>query len=660
MAKTTPMKLVELMVYREDIHKVLTYLGTLGEFQFKQEFELSSDSENPFTKVFNDLTQARITLGLPDLTDYQHSAKYPDQTDQESASHIIEKVSELRQKELKIKEELEHIENTYKESLAFSNLKVSYGELESLSYLTMRIGKINPDNFDILKEKLGMRAVLIPLGNDKSNIIAACSKNGRFFMDTELKNCDFVEVKLPKDFKGIPDDVLENLLVEKNKKQAELDEILTEIRNFAQTHKEILYEDLERFSVGAQIYAVEKSLESTEYVYRIQGWIPAYEVKEVARNLDELTEKRTGFRDYLPSEVASVESGVEKVPVRLKHGKVVGNFERMIFSYGAPLYGTVDPTPFVAIFFTILFGIMFGDAGQGFVLLLAGLLMSLKKFKLMGWEKFGPIFICIGLSSMIMGVLNGEVFANETLLIPFSRWVTGLFGTPRDQIIHLMPDGSKGSIMNMFIFFGVTIGVGFVINSVGLIINIINNFILKKPAKALFGKNGLSGAFFFWYVIFFALRLAVFKGGPKIYDLIIIVVSLILTAFCEPIERAMKKEKPVFENGFLSGIISALVEIIEVISGYISNTVSFLRVGAFALSHAVLSFIIAMMVEKFPGAAGIVISVIGNAIIIVLEGMIVAIQVVRLQYYEFFSKFFNETGREFKPFAFHYKVCEEK
>ncbi len=151
-----------------------------------------------------------------------------------------------------------------------------------------------------------------------------------------------------------------------------------------------------------------------------------------------------------------------------------------------------------------------------------------------------------------------------------------------------------------------------------------------------------------------------FKGGPKIYDLIIIVVSLILTAFCEPIERAMKKEKPVFENGFLSGIISALVEIIEVISGYISNTVSFLRVGAFALSHAVLSFIIAMMVEKFPGAAGIIISVIGNAIIIVLEGMIVAIQVVRLQYYEFFSKFFNETGREFKPFAFHYKVCEEK
>ena len=100
---------------------------------------------------------------------------------------------------------------------------------------------------------------------------------------------------------------------------------------------------------------------------------------------------------------------------------------------------------------------------------------------------------------------------------------------------------------------------------------------------------------------------------------------------------------------------SAIVEIIEVISSYLSNTVSFLRVGAFALAHAVLGYIIEMMVEIVPPAGGILVSIIGNGIVIVLEGMIVAIQVVRLQYYEFFSKFFSETGREFKPFSFVYK-----
>ena len=94
---------------------------------------------------------------------------------------------------------------------------------------------------------------------------------------------------------------------------------------------------------------------------------------------------------------------------------------------------------------------------------------------------------------------------------------------------------------------------------------------------------------------------------------------------------------------------------IEVLSTYLSNSISFVRVGAFALAHAVLGFIISKMVSIAPPSMGIVILVIGNGIVIVLEGMIVAIQVIRLQYYEFFSKFFNETGKEFKPFTFEYK-----
>jgi V/A-type H+-transporting ATPase subunit I len=114
-------------------------------------------------------------------------------------------------------------------------------------------------------------------------------------------------------------------------------------------------------------------------------------------------------------------------------------------------------------------------------------------------------------------------------------------------------------------------------------------------------------------------------------------------------------ERPILENGLFSAIIGAVVEIIEVISSYLSNTVSFVRVGAFALAHAVLGYIINSLVEITPGVGGIVVAVAGNAIVVVLEGMIVAIQVVRLQYYEFFSKFFSETGREFKPFAFSYK-----
>ena len=205
----------------------------------------------------------------------------------------------------------------------------------------------------------------------------------------------------------------------------------------------------------------------------------------------------------------------------------------------------------------------------------------------------------------------------------------------------------------MFGVFGVAVAIGFIINTCGLIINIVNNFIRKRYGEALFGKNGLAGAVFFWYVIALVLRIVLLHHSPQIYDWVIIGVSLFFAAFASPFERLFAGEKPLLENGFGTYLISSIVEVIEVISGYLSNTVSFVRVGAFALSHAVLNFTIMTLTSLCGGkgtVGGIIVLIVGNALIVVLEGMIVAIQVVRLQYYEFFSKFFHETGKEFNPF----------
>lgn len=659
MARTTTMRLIELMVLREDIHSVLKYLGELGEFQFQQEFASdSSDSAkrlNPDASVFERLQQVRAALDLPDLDGYKVSVSLPSDADFESATKIIDSVEDIHKKELTAADEEKRAVSAYKEALAFANLKVSYSDLESLSFLTLRIGKIDPEKIDDLKARLGSRGIIVKLGDDDSRILAASSKKARFALDGELKEAGFTELQVPKDFKGIPDEVLLTLERNKTEAAAALEEIQTERRNFAETHKDELYRLLQIYSIGSQIYSVENSLESTEFVYRITGWIPAFLIRKVMKDLDELTQSRAGIREFLPTEVPSVISGQEKVPVQVKHGKIVSNFERMIFSYGSPLYGTIDPTPFVALFFTVLFGIMFGDAGQGLCFLIIGILCCLKKIKISGWEKFGGIFCCIGISSTIMGLLTGEFFANETLLRPFALWVTGLFGTPHAPILHMMPSSDPASITRMFAFFGFTISIGFIINSCGLIINIINQFSLRRIGKALFGKTGISGAVFFWYVIIFAVRVALFKHTPAAYDWVIISVSLFLTACSEIFQRLVDGERPILENGLFSAVIGAVVEIIEVISSYLSNTVSFVRVGAFALAHAVLGYIINTFVELAPGAGGIAVAILGNAIVVVLEGMIVAIQVVRLQYYEFFSKFFSETGREFKPFSFVYK-----
>ena len=460
-------------------------------------------------------------------------------------------------------------------------------------------------------------------------------------------------MEIPKDFKGIPDDALEGLKNQSEESEKRLKALEEEKENFAVTHKDTLLNLIKVFCVGMQIQNIKRNLESTSMVYRISGWIPKDLSGDFMKGLDELTEGRIAIREYKPEEILSVVQGKEQVPVKLKHGKFVSAFERMIFSYGSPVYGTIDPTPFVALFFTLLFGMMFGDLGQGLVFLLAGILMAFNVIKVAGWNKFAPIFIAIGVTSSVMGLITGEFFTNETVLRPFALWVTGLFGNPHAPILKLMPQSDPSSVKIMFLVFGIAVAVGFLINTVGLVINIVNKFMLKKWGEALFGKSGLSGALFFWYVVVFAVRIAFFSHVPAVYDWIVIGITLFFASFSHPFERLLKGEKPV-ENGLGSLLITGIVELIEVISNYLSNTVSFLRVGAFAIAHAVLGFIINFMTEIVAAPLGVLVLIIGNVIVIVLEGMIVAIQVVRLQYYEFFGKFFNETGSEFSPLVFHY------
>lgn len=657
MARTTAMNLVELMIMKNDISSVLEFLGKKGNFQFQNSAKIEKDTkaENTERELFLRLQDARSFLSVEDIdSSFVSASSSATENDRLAAQNFLQAVEELKSRQLLATDELKRTKESKDEAESFKNLKVPFSELDHLSFLSLKIGRIDPKVFDELSEAIGNRAVIIPLGDDKSKILAASSKKARFSLDTELKKFGFAPFEIPADFKGVPDDVLEGLESKLAECQKKLDYIEEERLNLAKTHSSLLRKLLASFAISSQIVDVQNDLESTSLVYRITGWIPSSDCHSMMKDLDKLTEGRIAIRVYNPFEVPSVLNGTEQVPVRLKHGKLIGAFERMIFSYGSPVYGAIDPTPFVALFFTLLFGIMFGDAGQGFIFLLLGLLMSFKVIKFGGWNKFAPIFMAIGTSSMIMGLLTGEFFGNEEVLKPVSLFITGLFGEPHSPILHLMPDGSEHSIKTMFMFFGVTVGVGFIINSVGLVLNIINNLIMHKVPKALFGKTGLSGAVFFWYIVVMVIRIVVADHAIDMTDGIVIGTTLFLTMFAEPIHRLMEHEKPVLENGLFAAVIEAVVELLETLISYMSNSISFIRVGAFGLAHAVLGFIIATLSEM-AGPAYLAVMLVGNGIVVVLEGMIVAIQVIRLQYYEFFSKFFNETGREFKPFSFEYK-----
>ncbi len=659
MARTTEMRLVELMALKQDVQNVILYLGKNGNFQFqtkKRSVQKVDDKKfvNIDTHFFDCLQKTRAFFNIPDISDSELKFVAATDDDRDKANKIIAATDEFEKNADEKSEKLRQITETLKEAESFSNLKIPYSQLEHLSFLSLRIGRIPADNFESLREAVGFYGVVIPLGNDKSKILAATSKKGRFALDTELKKFGFVNMEIPENFNGIPEEVLVGMQQEKVSAERDVAKINEEKKNYADTHSDEVRRLLGAFCISKQIKDIQNGLESTSMVYRLTGWIPAADSRNFMKELDDLTEGRIAIREDLPTEVPSVLRGEEKVPVKLTHGKFISAFERMIFSYGSPLYGTIDPTPFVAIFFTFLFGIMFGDFGQGLVIFLAGLLMAKKVIKVGTWNKFAPIFMGVGCSSCLMGLITGEFFGTEEILEPFALFVTGLFGNPHAPILKVMPSSNPNSILVIFGIFAVTIAFGFIINSIGLIVNMCNNALRKKFGNVFFGKCGFFGLLFYWYVVAFAVRIAAFHHLPAVYDWVIIGVSLFFAAFGEPFERLFNGDRPVVENGFGSLVIGGIVELIEVVSSYLSSTLSFVRVGAFALAHAVLGFIIELMSSKCGPVGGIFVLVAGNAIVVVLEGMIVAIQVIRLQYYEFFSKFFNETGAEFKPLQFHY------
>ncbi len=210
MSKTTTMRLLELMVYKEDIENVLTYLGKLGEFQFQDDVSQKS-ANNADLEMFNKLESVRVALDIPDLDSFVEEIHLPCDQDKAEAEKLISMVDSLHERELKALDVLKRVSEAYTEAMAFGNLQVPYSPLETLSFLTLRIGKIPVEKYDELKNALGQRAVRVKLGDDDSRIMVACAKKARFFADAELKKVGFVEIEISKDFKGIPSDAIDRL-----------------------------------------------------------------------------------------------------------------------------------------------------------------------------------------------------------------------------------------------------------------------------------------------------------------------------------------------------------------------------------------------------------------------------------------------------------------
>ena len=665
MIRPQKMKLIRLVVLEHDVNTVLEFLGHSAVMQFSKQEEipeieqgasLASDEEvKPSTvhlRLLEQIKSGALWLGISVPDEPSKSSHLPGTLEEERAAVFVNAIQALQDKENALIEEKQRLENTINEARSFSNLNAPFSDLDQLSYLTLRIGRLDPKRYADAEEALAGRAVFVRLDDNSDRILAAASRKGRFALDTELKKHEFTPIVVPEDYHGIPEEVFDGLETKVSDTHLALTKLTAEKADARLQWAHDVQSLIASYLLEESVQTLKEKLVATKSAYFLSGWVPSDALQSLIVKLEQLTENRIAIRVFEPSEVASL----QEVPVSIKHGAFVRGFEPLIFSYGAPLYGTIDPTPFVAFFFTLRFGIMFGDVGQGLVLLLLGFLTGKKDSNfLRGYRHFSAPLKMVGCSSMFMGLLYGSVFSNETLLEVPTRAITGaLTGRPVDHILHLMPNADN--ITKIFYFFGFTIAIGAILNSIGLVINIINQFTLKHYEHAFFSKTGLAGALFFWYALFILVRV-ILGGHFVVLDMAGLIVPMFFIFFRPVLWRLICGKRPIFEEGLLSFIIEGIVEIIETVSNYISNTVSFLRVGAFALSHVILSFIVFTMAGKVSNVVlgpvwSLIIMVFGNFVIIFLEGMIVAIQIVRLQYYEFFGKFFTETGVKFAPFRF--------
>lgn len=301
--------------------------------------------------------------------------------------------------------------------------------------------------------------------------------------------------------------------------------------------------------------------------------------------------------------------------------------------YGIPEYDGIDPVPIVAIIYSLLFGLMFGDVGQGLVVIIVGALLS--RYKKM---KLGDIMVRIGIFSMLFGFVFGSVFGNETMLNPLYHALLGLNEKP----IEVM---SSNFILPLLM---IAVGIGVVLNLFSMMLNMILQYRKKNMGEFWFSQNGVAG-FVFYASIAVGVVLNVLLGIPVFnlfYILLLIVLPLVLVFLKEPLTRKLQHGK-MFPEGFGAFFVEGFFELFEICLSYITNTISYLRVGGFVLSHAGMMMAVTMIMEMSGGLVALIIGVFGNVLVMCLEGLVVGIQVLRLQFYEMFSRYFNGNGIAF-------------
>lgn len=505
--------------------------------------------------------------------------------------------------------------------LADIGMDLPLDRMAEMEYMTYQVGLIHPASYQRLRLNAeNISAMFLRLGTYRRQEVCLFVYPKILETETEriLLSVQFDEIAFDPMFYAIDAATAPTRL---RALKAEADEISRRKESLLDLHREAINGLYTKARLDKQLEDVASQIGESENFAYLSMWVSADRVQPITQMIQAMSPAIIGA--YGSAEARSI----EHAPTLLKNNRLFRPFEDLVLMYDVPNYHELDPTPFFAIAYTLLFGAMFGDFGQGLVILLAGLLM-VKKWKL----SFGSLLVRLGASSMIFGFFYDSLFGFEHVL-------SSLVPLP----IFFYPFENT----NLVLIAAIMVGLFLLI--VGYGYGIINKYKMDDIEGMLMGKTGVAGLILFLSFLLSILPLVVDIAIPTYITWPIVIVSALVMVLKEPIGNALRKEDHLFDQGVGEFVTEQFFELIETFLSMFSNGLSFIRVGAFTLSHVGLFVAFHTLADMIGGAQGAIsMAIVGNILIIVLEGLVVFIQGLRLMYYELFSKYFVGEGRPFK------------
>jgi V/A-type H+-transporting ATPase subunit I len=518
---------------------------------------------------------------------------------------------------------------------AYRELALPLDRPDESSFLHFVTGTLPAENFGQLA--VGDRVALLPLPerNGRQLLVAMTTRQNRASLERALAQAGFQPEILPVAAGATTETLTEQNRHELERATAELQPVNAALQKFAAESAPALDRIEQLVSLERRLLEAEQNFPRTETALLLTGWIPSQVTPAWEQRLQEITQGRCALATAVPKK-----TDPDQIPVLLQHPRWLRPFELLVTAYGLPDYQELEPTLIVAISYLLMFGMMFGDVGHGFILAAGGL--AAWGFGRKKWvREAGWLLWFGGLASMTFGAIYGSYFGIPALK-GFALWHDPLAGDATG-------------------FLTTSVEIGIAMISLGLILNVVNRFRRGDGAGGCLDKFGLAGILFFWGMLALVVNYAAFqsRGLVKAAWLLFFAVPVLCWALKEPIQFVQRRRAgrpPAPDHGPAAVLIESLVEVFEGVLSYFSNTISFVRLAAYSMSHAALlaaTFMVAADLKPFsPGGRWLAIGVIivGNLFALILEGIICAVQALRLEYYEFFGKFFFGGGQPFKPF----------